>query len=100
MQLRKTSAAIFGDWKTAKNPLTVSRWGSQHRELVSCEMSTRRVWYRLMYALELGWIYVLHCFEKKTNQTSLGDINLAKARLKAVKARKDEPFKEEEEKSA
>jgi phage-related protein len=58
------------------------------------------VWYRLMYALELGWIYVLHCFEKKTNQTSLGDINLAKARLKAVKARKDEPFKEEEEKSA
>jgi phage-related protein len=57
-------------------------------------------WYRLMYALHAGWIYVLHCFHKKTNQTSQGDIDLARDRLKRVKARKDEPFVKEEEKSA
>jgi phage-related protein len=60
------------------------------------------VWYRLLYSLHVGWIYVLHCFKKKTNQTSQGDLKLAKKRLKTVKARKDEPFEENngEEKSA
>jgi phage-related protein len=57
-------------------------------------------WYRLMYHLHAGWIYVLHAFKKKTNQTSQSDINVAKERLKNVKARKDEPFVKEEEKSA
>jgi phage-related protein len=63
------------------------------------------VWYRLLYGCHLGWIYVLHCFKKKTNQTSLGDLNLAKQRFNSAKARKDPPFakpadKGEEEKSA
>ena len=53
-------------------------------------------WYRLMYGLHSGWIYVLHCFKKKTNQTSQGDIELAKERFKAAKKRDDEPFVEEE----
>jgi phage-related protein len=57
-------------------------------------------WYRLLYWLNAGWIYVLHCFQKKTNQTSQSDIELAKTRMKNVKARKDEPFVKEEEKSA
>lgn len=59
-------------------------------------------WYRLLYYLHAGWIYVLHAFKKTTNQTSQKDINLAKERLKNVKARKDEPFakEEKEEKSA
>lgn len=59
-------------------------------------------WYRLLYYLNAGWIYVLHAFKKTTNQTSQKDINLAKERLKNVKARKDEPFgkEEKEEKSA
>ena len=59
------------------------------------------VWYRLLYAFHAGWVYVLHCFKKKTNQTSPKDLNLAKNRLRDVEARKDESFpKEEEEKSA
>jgi len=53
-----------------------------------------------MYWLNAGWIYVLHAFTKTTNKTSQSDINLAKERLKNVKARKDEPFIKEEEKSA
>lgn len=60
-------------------------------------------WYRLLYTLRSGWIYVLHCFKKKTNQTSQRDLEKAESRLKTVVARKDKPFvedKEGEEKSA
>jgi phage-related protein len=53
------------------------------------------IWYRLMYLLHVGWIYVLHCFQKKTNQTSQADIEIAKKRMQAIKARKDAPAKEE-----
>jgi phage-related protein len=61
------------------------------------------VWYRLLYALHAGWIYVLHCFKKKTNQTPQHDLELAQKRLKLAKQRNDQPFAvdgEEEEKSA
>src|SRR5260370_18179494 len=53
-------------------------------------------WYRLLYWLNAGWIYVLHCFKKTTNKTSPGDIEIAKKRMQAIKARKDVPAKEEE----
>jgi len=48
-------------------------------------------WYRLLYFLHGGWIYVLHCFTKTTNRTSLGDIAVAKQRLSEVKRRADYP---------
>lgn len=51
-------------------------------------------WYRLLYWLNSGWIYVLHCFHKKTNQTSKGDIDIVKDRLKNIKLRNDAPAKE------
>ena len=44
-------------------------------------------WYCVLYAIYAGWIYVLHCFTKTTNQTPLGDINIARTRFAAVKAR-------------
>jgi phage-related protein len=56
-------------------------------------------WYRLLYWLNAGWIYVVHCFKKTTNKTSQGDIEVARQRTKAIKARKDAPA-EKEEKSA
>jgi phage-related protein len=49
------------------------------------------VWYRVMYWLQLGWIYVLHCFTKKTNKTSAPDIKIARKRVQAIKARNDKP---------
>jgi phage-related protein len=60
-------------------------------------------WYRVMYWLRGGWIYILHCFTKTTNQTSQSDIQIAKDRKKTVEARKDPPYtatKQKEEKSA
>lgn len=54
-------------------------------------------WYRLLYWLHSGWIYVLHCFKKKTNQTSLGDIKIAKQRIRDIKQRNDAPASKEEE---
>jgi len=56
-------------------------------------------WYRLLYALHAGWIYVLHCFKKKRNKTSQNDIEIAKKRFADVK-RRDDAAPGEEEKSA
>ncbi len=55
----------------------------------------RDFWYRVLYFFESGWIYILHCFTKKTNETSQGDIAIAKRRLTTVKERADYPFREE-----
>lgn len=55
-------------------------------------------WYRVMYWLNAGWIYVLHCFTKTSNKTSTGDIEITKQRLKAVKLRKDAPFEKDKDK--
>ena len=44
-------------------------------------------WYRVLYVRMEGSIYVLHCFRKKTNETSPGDIKLAEQRLKNLKQR-------------
>ncbi len=43
--------------------------------------------YRVIYTQIESVIYVLHCFTKKTNQTSRKDIETARARLKEVKQR-------------
>jgi phage-related protein len=32
-----------------------------------------------------GAVYVLHCFRKKTNKTSLNDIKIARERLSALR---------------
>jgi phage-related protein len=40
-------------------------------------------WYRVIYLKQTkGTVYVLHCFEKKTNQTSRQDVRAAQGRLK------------------
>lgn len=44
-------------------------------------------WYRVLYTRAGGAIYVLHCFQKKTNQTSAKDLTVALQRLKALKQR-------------
>lgn len=43
-------------------------------------------WYRLIYYSKIeDIIYVIHCFQKKTNQTSQRDIKVIKERLKILK---------------
>jgi phage-related protein len=43
--------------------------------------------YRVFYVATVGdAIYVLHCFEKKTQRTAKADIDLGKARYKAMRA--------------
>jgi len=44
--------------------------------------------YRVLYlATRPDGIYVLHCFQKKTQQTPLADVQLAQRRLKAIPKR-------------
>jgi phage-related protein len=45
----------------------------------------QRAWYRVIYLKKIeNVIHVLHCFEKRTSQTELKDIELAKKRLKRL----------------
>jgi phage-related protein len=47
-----------------------------------------RSWYRLIYLSRIrDVIYVLHCFEKRSRETPIKEINTARQRLKAVRAR-------------
>ena len=47
-----------------------------------------KAWYRVIYLSRVrDVIHVLHCFEKKSGETPLGEINLARDRLKTVQAR-------------
>ncbi len=47
-----------------------------------------RAWYRVIYLSRVrGVIHVLHCFEKKSRETALKEINTARLRLRAVRAR-------------
>jgi phage-related protein len=47
-----------------------------------------RAWYRVIYLSRVREvIHVLHCFEKRSRQTPLKEINLARQRLKVVQAR-------------
>jgi phage-related protein len=47
-----------------------------------------RAWYRVIYLSRVhDVIHVLHCFEKRGRQAPLKEINVARQRLKAVRAR-------------
>jgi phage-related protein len=47
-----------------------------------------RAWYRVIYLSRVrNVIHVLHCFEKRSRETPLKEINTARQRLKAVRAR-------------
>ena len=42
-------------------------------------------WYRILYVREGGTIYVLHCFEKRSNAIEQKDIETARTRLKRAR---------------
>ena len=45
-------------------------------------------WYRVIYLSRVrSVIHVLHCFEKRSRETPVKEINTARQRLKAVRAR-------------
>ncbi len=47
-----------------------------------------RAWYRVIYLSRIrDVIHVLHCFEKRSGETPLKQINVARQRLKSVRAR-------------
>jgi phage-related protein len=47
-----------------------------------------RAWYRVIYLSRVrDVIHVLHCFEKRSRETPLKEINTARQRLKVVRAR-------------
>lgn len=96
---KDAKANIGGDLRRLENheePLDSEWMGKSLPGVRELRDEDRGVWYRLFYWLHAGWIYVLHCFTKKTNQTSLGDIKIAKDRMKTIKQRKDAPAEPEQ----
>lgn len=42
-------------------------------------------WFRVFYVASIGaYIWVLHCFQKKTNTTAQSDIEIGKKRYRAI----------------
>ena len=42
-------------------------------------------WYRAFYVASIGdYVWVLHCFQKKTNTTSQSDVAIGKTRYRAI----------------
>lgn len=53
-----------------------------------------RAWYRVIYLSRVrDVVHVLHCFEKKSRETPVREINTARQRLRAVKQRMAEEKK-------
>lgn len=53
-----------------------------------------RAWYRVIYLKKIkNEVHVLHCFEKKTNQTEQKDIDTARQRLKRLKEQQQKELK-------
>src|SRR5271154_775312 len=71
-----------------KDPLDAKPLGSSAPGISELRDEHMGVFYRLLYGLNVGWIYVLHCFEKKTNQTPPRDLEKAINRFNAAKLRK------------
>ena len=45
-----------------------------------------RAWYRVIYLKQIaGVVHVLHCFEKRSAQTEVKDIGVARERLKRLR---------------
>jgi phage-related protein len=64
------------DWKP------VTEIGAGCREI---RVRTDREAYRVVYVATIGdAVYVLHCFQKKTQRTAKADIDLAKQRYKTM----------------
>jgi|HubBroStandDraft_6_1064221.scaffolds.fasta_scaffold01344_13 phage-related protein len=74
-----------------EDPLKSDPLGKSFPGVHSLKDQDKDFWYRVLYTLRSGWIYILHCFKKKTNQISKRDIDKAKQRLANVKLRNDPP---------
>lgn len=58
--------------------------GSGSKEI---RLRDRDGWYRVIYVAKFeSGVYILHSFQKKTNQTAQSDIDLARIRYSAAKA--------------
>jgi phage-related protein len=79
-----------------EDPLNSKAMGKSLSGVRELRTDDKDFWYRLFYWPHEGWIYVLHCFRKKTNQTSLADVKLAKQRMNAARSRNDAPPSEDE----
>jgi phage-related protein len=68
-----------------QHPLDSAPMGSVLPGVFELRADDKDFWYRVVYHMRGGVVYVLHCFTKKTNKTHRGDIELARRRLGDLK---------------
>jgi phage-related protein len=83
-------ADLGGDLRRVQNgekPLDSGPMGDVLRGVFELRADDADFWYRVFYWVKDGQVYVLHCFKKKTNNTSQNDIQIGKKRLSDLKLR-------------
>lgn len=81
---------VGGDLRRLQNgerPLDSSSMAPALPGVFELRDQDRDTWFRVLYVRLGGVVYVLHCFTKKTNQTSRGDIAIARKRLSDLRIR-------------
>jgi phage-related protein len=68
-----------------ENPLDSAPMGHVLPGVFELRDEDKDFWYRVLYYRRDGAVYVLHCFTKKTNKTSQGDVEIARKRLSDLK---------------
>ena len=90
--IESISVRIFA-WQVNLNPGMRPSLGKETRwkfgsGVFELREEDKRGWYRVIYLSRTNdVIYVLHCFEKKSRELPRNDAQIAKQRLKGVKAR-------------
>lgn len=76
------------------NPLDSKPMKSIAKGVFELRQMDKSGWYRLIYFVKMkNSIYVLHCFQKKSNKTKESDLSLARTRLTNLKLRMQEKGK-------
>jgi phage-related protein len=71
-----------------QQPTDYRSMGSIGRGVFELRDQDERAWYRVIYLSRVrDVIHVLHCFEKRNRETPMKEMNTARQRLKAVRAR-------------
>ena len=68
-----------------EKPLDAGSMASALPGVFELRAADRDSWYRVLYHVRDGAVYVLHCFIKKTNKTPQRDIEIGRKRLSDLK---------------
>ena len=85
--IREDMGGEFQRLQDGDHPLDSAPMGQVLPGVFELRAEDKDLWYRVFYCKREGVVYVLHCFTKKTNKTTQGDIEIGRKRLSDLKQR-------------